>query len=333
MLRDHPDPGRRLRALWALHVTGGLDAEERRRLLRHPDEDIRVWTIQMALENRELDPETADLLANLASSDPSPVVRLYLAAGIRRLPAERRVAVLEGLVGHGEDSDDPNLPLVIWYAAEGLAEANLPAALRLVKQARIPLLREFMARRIAALGVDRPILNVVSWGATGDGTTDDSAAFQKTIDQLAKMGGRILVPWGVKPYRIAKRLTVSSDHLEFWGPGAQIEFVGDATLTVSGIRDLSMRGLRIKGSAPGAVLNLTKTDGVVLDDLQVKGGLVMTGVDGASISSSRFDSLVIQMAESGHPSVKLRGVTVEKSFRLTGDATGVQVDACRLPSK
>ncbi|HEV3027487.1 MAG TPA: PVC-type heme-binding CxxCH protein [Planctomycetota bacterium] len=333
ILRENPDPSRRLRALWALHVTGGLDADARRSLLGHPDEDIRAWTIQMALERRELDPETAQLLAKLAVSDPSPVVRLYLAAGIRRLPPERRIPVLEGLVGHAEDISDPNLPLLIWYAAEGLAEANLPAALALVKNSRIPLLREFMARRISALGVDRPILNVVSLGATGDGTTDDSAAFQKAIDRLATSGGRILVPWGVKPYRIARPLVVSSDHLEFWGPGAQIEFAGDATLTASGIRDLSLRGLRLKGSASGAVLKLAKTDGVVLEDLQVKGGLVMTGVDGASISSCRFDALEIQMAESGHPSAKLRSVTVEKSYRLTGDATEVKVDACRLPSK
>jgi hypothetical protein len=333
ILRDNPDPSRRLRALWALHVTGGLDAEARRAILRHPDEDLRAWTIQMVLEKRELDGETADLLAKLANSDPSPVVRLYLAAGIRRLPPERRVAVLEGLVGHGEDSADPNLPLVIWYAAEGLAEANLPAALALVKQSRIPLLREFMARRIAALGVDRPILNVVSLGATGDGTTDDSAAFQKTIDQLATTGGRLLIPWGVKPYRVARPLLVSSDHLEFWGPGAQIEFVGDGALIVSGVRDLGVRGLRLKGSGPGAILRVTKTEGVVLEDLQVKGGLVMTEVDGASISSSRFDALEIRLAESGHPSAKLRGVTVEKSYRLTGDATEVKIDACRFPPR
>ncbi len=190
-----------------------------------------------------------------------------------------------------------------------------------------------MARRIAALGVDRPILNVVSMGATGDGTTDDSAAFQKTIDQLARTGGRVLIPWGVKPFRLARPLVVSSDHLEFWGPGAQIEFVGDAGWTASGIRDLAIRGLRIKGAAPGAVLRVTDTDGVVLEDLQVKGGLVMAGVREASISSSRIDALEIRMAESGHPPVKLRGVTVEKSYRLTGDQTAVQLDGCRLPPK
>jgi len=328
ILRGDANPSRRLRALWALQVTGGLDAVARRALLGHADEDIRAWTVQFVFENGDVDDETAPVLARLAAADPSPVVRLYLAAGFRRLPAARRIAVLEGLVGHAEDVADPNLPLLIWYAAEGLAEANLPAALGLVRNAKIPLLREFMARRIAALGVDRPILNVVSLGAAGDGATDDSAAFQKAIDQLAKTGGRVLVPWSVKSFRIAKPLVVSSDHLEFWGPGALLEFVGDATLIASGVSDLSRRGLRIKGS-----LSLTKADGVVIEDLQVKGGLSVSAADGISITSSRFESLEIQLAESGHPSAKLRSVTVDKSYHLTGDATGVKIDACKLPSK
>src|SRR5882672_448150 len=166
ILRENSDPLRRLRAVWALHVTGGLDAAARLALLDHADEDIRAWTIQMALETRDPDAATLARLAAMAVSDPSPVVRLYLAAGIRRLPAVRRVGVLKGLVSHAEDIDDPNIPLVTWYAAEGLAVADMPSAVGLLKTSKIPVIREFMARRIAALGTDRPILNVASLGAT-----------------------------------------------------------------------------------------------------------------------------------------------------------------------
>lgn len=338
MLREHPDPSRRLRALWALHVSGGLDAGSRRALLDHADEDIRAWTIQMIFENRDVDSETLARLARLAASESSPVVRLYLAAGIRRLAPERRAAVLQGLVAHGEDADDPNLPLVIWYAAEELAEADLPAALGLLKSSRIPLIREFMARRITAVGTDRPILNVVTMGATGDGSTDDSAGFQKTIDQLAATGGRVLVPWGVRPYRIARPLVVSSDHLEFWGPGARLQFVEQGCLTVAGaggrtLRDVSIRGLRIDAAVSGPVLRIRQADGLVLEDLQVKGGVVVEGGDGLSISSSRFDALEVALADAGRPSARLREVTVDRTFRLTGDPTGVRLDACKIPPK
>jgi putative membrane-bound dehydrogenase-like protein len=332
MLRDHPDPTRRLRALWALHVTGGLDASSRRALLDHPDEDVRAWTIQLELEDRKVDEATSAKLARLAASDPSPVVRLYLAAGIRRLPPERRVAVLEGLVGHAEDAGDANLPLVTWYAAEELAETDLPAAMRLLKSSRIPLIREFMARRITGLGTERPVVNVVSIGAKADGTTDDSAAFQAAIDQLAKTGGRVLVPWGVHPYRIAKPLTVSSDHLELWGPGARLQFVDGAGLNALEVKDLSLRGMRVEGSGKGPVLELRKVADVVLEDLQVKGGTVIAGAP-VSVSTSRFDTLEIALPESGAPSVKLRGATVDRGFRMTGDRAGVRIDGGTQPSK
>jgi putative membrane-bound dehydrogenase-like protein len=334
ILRSHPDPSRWLRALWALHVTGGLDAAARLALLDHPSEDIRAWTIQLELEERKPGEAAAAKLARLAASDPSPVVRLYLAAGIRRLPPALRIGVLEGLVGHAEDAEDPNLPLVTWYAAEELAEADLAAAVGLLKRARIPLFREFMARRIAALGSDRPVVNVVSIGARADGTTDDSAAFQTAIDRIAKTGGRILVPWGVHPYRIARPLVVSSDHVEFWGPGARLQFTEGAGLTAQGpLRDLALRGLRIEGAGAGTALQFRGAAEIDLEDLQVKGGAAIAGAGRISIATCRFDALDIAMPESGAPSATLRGMTVTRSFRLTGDCTQVRLDGCALPSK
>jgi len=345
MLRGNPDASHRLRALWCLHVTGGLSAADRLVLLDHADEDIRAWTLQMIFESRVVDTETMARLARLATSEPSPVVRLYLAAGIRRLPPERRVAVLQGLVSHGEDAEDANVPLLVWYAAEELAAADLPAALGLVRTSRLPLIREFMARRIAALGTDRPILNVVSLGATGDGATDDTAGFQAAIDRLAGTGGRVLVPWGVRPYRIARPLVVSADHLEFWGPGARLEFVERGCLTVAAAgggrspRDFAIRGLRLEGSGggPGPVLRVGRAEGVVLEDVQVKGGAAIEGAAGLSISGCRFDALGLVLPEAGGPAAAaavtatLRRVTVDKAYRLTGDPARVRVDACKLP--
>jgi putative membrane-bound dehydrogenase-like protein len=332
MLRDHPDPTRRLRALWALHVTGGLDAAARRDLLGHPDEDVRAWTIQLALEGRTVDPAMGSVLAQLATSDPSPVVRLYLAAGIRRLPPRERVAVVEGLAGHPEDAADPNLPLVTWYAAEALAEEDLPAALRILKNSRIPLIREFMARRVTGLGSERPVVNVVSIGARADGTTDDSAAFQAAIDRLARTGGRVLVPWGVHPYRIAKPLVVSSDHVEFWGPGARLQFADGAGLRALEVRDLAIRGLRVEAAGRGPVLELRKVEEVALEDLQVRGGAVVAGVQ-ISVSTCRFDTLEISLPESGAPPARFRGTTVDRGFRMTGDRTGVRIDGGTQPLK
>jgi polygalacturonase len=39
-------------------------------------------------------------------------------------------------------------------------------------------------------------LNVRDFGAKGDGATDDTAAFQKTLDEAGKTGDRVNVPGG-----------------------------------------------------------------------------------------------------------------------------------------
>jgi putative membrane-bound dehydrogenase-like protein len=334
ILRESPDPTRRLRALWALHVTGGLDADSRLALLGHPDEDIRAWTIQIGLEERKPEPAFLGKLAQLARSDPSPVVRLYLAAGIRRLAPERRVAVLEGLVGHAEDAADPNLPLVTWYAAEPLAEWDLPTAVGLLLRSKIPLLREFMARRITALGSDRPILNVASLGAKADGVTDDGPAFQAAIDRLSKTGGRVLIPWGVKPYRIVTPLRASADHLEFWGPGAKVQFAPGAGLTASGpLDELVVRGLRLEGTGGKAILDLRKVRTAVLDDLQLKGGAAVLDAESVAVTGCRIDTLELTLSDSPRAHAKLERVTVERSFRGPEDPARIELDTCRLPPK
>ena len=67
---------------------------------------------------------TLEKFAEMAKSDPSPVVRLYLASALQRMPAEKRWPILEGLLTHAEDADDPNIPLIVWYGAEPLAEVD-----------------------------------------------------------------------------------------------------------------------------------------------------------------------------------------------------------------
>lgn len=139
----------RLRVLWALHVTGGLDEAFGLTLLNDRSEYIRAWAIQLMLEQREASPKLQSALKALAQNDPSPFVRLYLAAGLQRLPVAQRLPILTQLVAHGEDASDQNLPLMYWFATEPVVGASETAGIQLLGASQIPRLREYIARRMA----------------------------------------------------------------------------------------------------------------------------------------------------------------------------------------
>jgi putative membrane-bound dehydrogenase-like protein len=177
----HADKARRLRGLWALHATGGLTTERIAKGLEDKGPHVRAWTIQLALEDAGraagfipagINPAARPLLTKLevlAKDDPSPVVRLYLASALQRLPLDQRWNILGALVAHGEDSGDHNLPLMYWYAAEPLAEVDAARALELAASAKVPTLLPFMVRRISALGTGKAIALLVAALAKADG--------------------------------------------------------------------------------------------------------------------------------------------------------------------
>jgi putative membrane-bound dehydrogenase-like protein len=150
ILGGNADVTRQLRALWALHVTGGADEKLLLEVLASPREELRGWAVQLGLEDRK--PSTALLgkLAEMAAKDPSPFVRLYLASALQRLPAAQGWPIAEGLVAHGEDGADAYLPLMIWYGVEALGTEEGDRFVNLILKAKIPLIRENVARRLVS---------------------------------------------------------------------------------------------------------------------------------------------------------------------------------------
>jgi putative membrane-bound dehydrogenase-like protein len=144
-----PTAAKQLRVIWAVHVTGLLDEPGLLATLSDPDPAIRGWAIQLAAERRNVSPQLLDRFSELAASDPSPVVRLALAAALQRLPPAARWPIATPLVGHAEDASDHNLPLMNWYAIEPLVPLDIGRALDLAAAGRIPLVSRFIVRRTA----------------------------------------------------------------------------------------------------------------------------------------------------------------------------------------
>lgn len=192
------DATRRLRAIWALHVTGGLPAELGGKLLADGDQYVRAWTIQLLLDGDQPPLERlVPQLAAMARDDSSQVVRLYIASALGRLPVESRWAAIEGLLRHAEDASDHNLPLMYWYAAEPLAEAEPSRALNLALACRetMPLVAEFLVRRIASL--DRPEAQVgLTVAARESGNEAEQLLILKGLRQALGGQRRVKAPDG-----------------------------------------------------------------------------------------------------------------------------------------
>ena len=147
ILVENGDATRKLRALWTLHATSGLTRADLDRCWDSGQEHVRAWAVQLALER----PDGPQLpWAARAREETSPVVRLAFASGLQRLPPAERRAVAEGLIGRAEDAEDAYLPLMIWYGIEPLVGAKPEEAADLLAKTKIPLLRQFIARRLAS---------------------------------------------------------------------------------------------------------------------------------------------------------------------------------------
>ena len=146
------DPTRlgRLRALWTLVAIGADTPELLRRLLRDSDEHVRSWAVRLLADEfpSPSAPTVADL-SLLSRTERSPLVRLYLASALRKLPHEPRLPILAALAAHPEDDADANLGRMLWYAMEPLVNTHAPGLLALAADTKIHLLRHNLARRLA----------------------------------------------------------------------------------------------------------------------------------------------------------------------------------------
>ena len=127
----------------------------------------------------------------------------------------------QGLLSHAEDATDHNLPLMYWYGIRDLPPAEL---VKLVKDCRIPLVTQFIARRIT------------------EDIEKDSAPLNALLELASNTGFQPVGPTGVPPVaEIAKngqdaRSTHSQD--------------GCATLILRGMTD-ALKGWR-KAKKPAA---------------------------------------------------------------------------------
>lgn len=140
-----------LEALWALHGSGGFDEKVARHTLQHRSAPVRSWTVRLLGDSRDVSWEISVQLAELAQSEPSPVVRSQLASTCRRLPVKKALPILRQLLLREEDLDDPHIPLLLWWALESKslsAQSQLVDSLTTPQAWQAPLIRQVILGRL-----------------------------------------------------------------------------------------------------------------------------------------------------------------------------------------
>ncbi len=147
-----------LNMLWTAYVTGLLPRDGFADVAGERSEWMRAWSIRLLVDDvatEPLGPKPLAKLASLAKGERSPIVRMSLTSALQKIPVVDRWPIAEALAAHAEDASDPYLPLMLWYAVEPMVASDPGRALALAASAKIPLVRQYIARRylpVAGLG-------------------------------------------------------------------------------------------------------------------------------------------------------------------------------------
>lgn len=157
--------------------------------------------------------------------------------------------------------------------------------------------------------------NIVDYGATGDGVTDDTTAIQNTINAVPSSGGTVVFPAGT--YKTSSALTARSNLiLEGVSDGSSVIAQSSTTahgLTGSDITRLTIQDLTVQGpgSGTGKGILLTRSANPATVSLAFARMTVKlfgdTGIDLSNPIVSTFDG--VTSANNGNHGWNIHGVS------------------------
>jgi putative heme-binding domain-containing protein len=140
-----------LESLWALHLCGEWTEDVARRALEHINPHVRRWTVRLLGDRGAVSPALAHALAERAEREPDAEVRSQLASSAKRLPGPAALPIIRALWNHDGDSNDPHIPLLLWWALEPKAESDRAAVLALFEEKALwdrPLVKSVIPSRL-----------------------------------------------------------------------------------------------------------------------------------------------------------------------------------------
>ena len=155
LITSSQSPETRLRLMWWLNATGDAgNLNVWKEKLRDSDDNVRQWGIRLIVQQGPVEEGLVREFERMAKDDASPVVRLALASALQSLPTSARWGLAAELLRHAEDSQDHNLPQMLWYGVEAAVPENPEKAMQLAKSSLLELPASLIARRTAEMRSD-----------------------------------------------------------------------------------------------------------------------------------------------------------------------------------
>jgi hypothetical protein len=159
-------------------------------------------------------------------------------------------------------------------------------------KANVPVLLHYDGTRLNIIGASTTTVNVRQFGAKGDGSTDDSTAFQNAINVLGSSGGGdVIVPYSASPYQFNSGVTISGRGIRIIGQTAISPFIrtntnGVTPFTITGSY-CEIRNMQIglpesnSGANTGSGILLSGAVSALIDNVLTTGGAAGIKLSGA----------------------------------------------------
>ena len=148
VLSSSVDVPLRLKALWTLNLTKGLNETLLKGLLNDSNEHIRLWVMRTLVEDAYLKEPVEQFLAERAKKEKSKLARLYAVALFNYVPIEKRISLAEAFSVDSSDNGDKQYPHLIWSQTEKALLSNMDQTYRLFSQTKLHKLKAWIARRL-----------------------------------------------------------------------------------------------------------------------------------------------------------------------------------------
>lgn len=121
MFRQTNDGQASLEALWAIHAMAGLDQSMGMTGLKHPDANVRLWTVRLLGDpKRTVDSTLLNAMVDMASNDANGEVIQQLCSTAQRLPAAQARPLITVLLARDDWASDQYVIAQLWWAVERL---------------------------------------------------------------------------------------------------------------------------------------------------------------------------------------------------------------------